>query len=234
MKALKDGYSIGRAISDAPDNATLSSVLMVIENKQLRTAITVDSIEGLAATATSADSFVSSTTTSYQSILSKITQGALVVTEYLSVTTKAVAGYFDKLFAKEVYTDKVCIKKSNGQDVCITGDQVEQMLNTTSLPLLTPATTLPTGAQESATTTLENSIGGNLVDTATSTSANTSTSSPGIPELDVTQPSSSTTPDVVETVPPSVATSSLLDEVSSVEPVLPVLSPTPETASTTP
>ena len=41
---------------------------------------------------------------------------------------KAVRGYFDTLFAKEIYTEKVCIKKSNGTNVCLTGENVESML----------------------------------------------------------------------------------------------------------
>jgi hypothetical protein len=52
---------------------------------------------------------------------------------------KAVTGYFDTLFAKEIYTDKVCVKKSDGTSACFDGDQVEHMLNSSPLQLLTPS-----------------------------------------------------------------------------------------------
>jgi hypothetical protein len=71
--------------------------------------------------------------------VSQISLGNSIVNEYLALSVKAVNGYFDKLFAKEIYTDKVCIKKSNGTDVCLTGDQVEGLMNTSQLPLLTPS-----------------------------------------------------------------------------------------------
>ena len=150
MKATEDGYSIGRAISDAPDVAT-SSVLIVVENKMHTMSIT--SIAGLTTLASSPDSFIQATTTVYQIITNKLAYSTSVVTEYLSVKVQAVAGYFDKLFAKEIYTDKVCVKKSNGQDICITGDQVESMLNPIQTPLLTPPSVLgQTGSGSQGTT----------------------------------------------------------------------------------
>jgi hypothetical protein len=135
MKAAGSSYAIGRAISDAI-NASTSKVLMVVENKHRE--MNLSSIEGLANIATSSESFVRATTTVYDMVTNKLSHSVSVVNEYFSLTTKAVAGYFDKLFAKEIYTDKVCIKKSNGEDVCLTGDQVENVLNATQIPLLTP------------------------------------------------------------------------------------------------
>ena len=57
--------------------------------------------------------------------------------EYVSAKVSAVAGYFDKLFAKEIFTETICIKKSDGTDICLNGDQVENMLNATEAPLTT-------------------------------------------------------------------------------------------------
>jgi hypothetical protein len=134
MKATDNAYTIGRAISDADSSAT-TSVLMVVENKHH--TVTIASIEGLTILASSSDSFSKPSRSVYETVVEKIVHGNTVVVEYFSLTTKAVAGYFDKLFAKEIYTEKVCVKKSDGTDVCLNGDQVEEMLNASQIPLLT-------------------------------------------------------------------------------------------------
>ena len=52
------------------------------------------------------------------------------------------------LFAKEVHTDKLCVKKSNGDDVCLSGDQLasllaQQVVPTVSVAPVVDATTVP-------------------------------------------------------------------------------------------
>src|SRR6185436_506169 len=35
----------------------------------------------------------------------------------------------EKLFAKEVHTEKLCVKKNDGSEICVTGDQLSAVLN---------------------------------------------------------------------------------------------------------
>jgi hypothetical protein len=205
MKANKTAYTIGRAISNAEVTSTSSTVLMVVENKEH--TFKIASIEGLSNIATSSESFVRATTTMYQVVTNTLSQGISVVNEYFSLTTKAVAGYFDTLFAKEIYTDKVCIKKSNGEDVCLTGDQVESVLNATQIPLLTPP--------------VNNNQGGGVPNTASSTDTGTST--------DATVTGTST--DIVSDTTP---TPSVPDQGSTEPVVVPPVVDTPSTVVETP
>jgi hypothetical protein len=194
MKAVESSYTIGRAISDTTDVPT-SSVLMVVENKNID--IKILSIAGLAAVATSPDTFAKATTTVYQTLTDRLSHGTAVVTEYLSVRAKAVVGYFDKLFAKEIYADKVCIKKSDGQDVCITGDQVQSMLQGAQV---SPSTNQPTVVEQNNVQPPS--------DTSTSTSQTsevaTTTDSSSITVASTTTPTdtatfASSTPEIVTT-----------------------------------
>lgn len=43
------------------------------------------------------------------------------------------ANGLDKLFAREIETEKLCVKKSNGTSICINGDQLDDLLGNTSL-----------------------------------------------------------------------------------------------------
>jgi hypothetical protein len=48
-----------------------------------------------------------------------------------------------QVFAKEVYTDKLCVKKSDGDNVCVTGDELAQLLAAGGSPPA-PDPSLPT------------------------------------------------------------------------------------------
>jgi hypothetical protein len=173
MKQTESGYSIGRAISSAED-IPQASVLMLVDNKH-RT-VTIASLSGLEVLTEEARVSSSVPSTSiYSLIAEKISHGNTVVTEYLALSVKGVSGYFDKLFAKEIYTEKMCVKKSNGTNVCLTGDQVESMLNTTQMQLLTPGTTgSSTGGTTGGSTP---SAGGSMTgDTGTGSGSGTGSS----------------------------------------------------------
>lgn len=195
MKAVGTDYSLGRAISDAPDAAT-ASVLMVVENKY--NVMKITSIAGLTAIASTPDSFVHATTTVYQTIIDKLVYGTSVANEYLSVQVKAIAGYFDKLFAREIYTDKVCIKKNDGQDVCLTGDQLDSMLHPVSGQSSSQSSntglhtiSLPSNTSTSATTS-------EVTSSATTTDISTSSTTEMV-KPNETPASASSTPEVMTT-----------------------------------
>jgi hypothetical protein len=207
MKTKSSTHVIGRAISSADPSATSSMILMVVENKDY--TFKLSSIEGLSNIATSSESFVRATTTMYQVVTNTLEHGVSVVNEYFSLTTKAVAGYFDKLFAKEIYTDKVCIKKSNGVDVCLTGDQVESVLNATQIPLLTPAVNnnqgggasvvVPDGSSGTSSTT-----NAGVISTSTDTGVGSSTPITPVPVVVPPVDTSTVAPVVPDTTPVSV------------------------------
>jgi hypothetical protein len=58
-------------------------------------------------------------------ISDRVLSGVKVVTDFVSARVTAVRGYFDELFAKKVHTDELCLKKSDGGEVCINGDQLQ-------------------------------------------------------------------------------------------------------------
>jgi hypothetical protein len=108
--------------------------MMIVENKEREVALS--GVEGLSYLSSLASSTPTITVT--QRLTDQVSLGYKVVKEYIATTVSAVNGYFDRLFAREVYTDNLCVKKSDGSNVCITGDQVEQILNSSNIPLLIP------------------------------------------------------------------------------------------------
>jgi hypothetical protein len=148
MKLTDSGISLGRAISDADTSAT-TSIMMVVENKEH--TYTLSGIEGL----TYLTSIASSTelTTSVESSLrERLMSGLSVVKEYVAVKVSAVTGYFDKLFAREVYTHKLCVQKASGENICLTGDEVERVMNTTNQGQYTAPTSIPVEQSNNAGT----------------------------------------------------------------------------------
>ncbi len=84
-----------------------------------------------------------------------------------------------KLFAKEVHTDTLCVKKSDNSEVCVTGDQLSQLL-------------AGSGGSYTVTSTMNPSTSlGSPAPTESSTSTATTTASP------VVQPTATTTTEVV-------------------------------------
>jgi trimeric autotransporter adhesin len=57
-------------------------------------------------------------------IVGKISNGIKVLTDFVAIKISAISGYFDKLFTKEL-----CIAKANGENVCITGEDLERIKN---------------------------------------------------------------------------------------------------------
>jgi hypothetical protein len=204
MKATENGFMIGRAISNADESATSTTVLMVVENKQK--SLTLSGIDGVAALASS--TFATAGTSTVATTLSeKLARGGSVVAEYVSMKMSAVVGYFDTLFAKKIYTNTLCVKKSDGTDVCLTGDQVESMMNASQIPLMNPsASNNQGGASGGSSLPTDGTVLGtsteSLPSNGTSTDGDTTSSSTGIgdtqPPLDILDPTptggSTTTP----------------------------------------
>jgi hypothetical protein len=126
----------------------------------------------------------------------------------------AVVGYFDTVFAREVYADKLCVKKSDGGIVCLTGDEVESVFNATQIPLLDPSssggTVLGTSSSTEAVPLLipqeENSATTTIPTEEVETSATTTTESSiatdsPLPATETVVEDAVPTVDSVDTVP---------------------------------
>ncbi len=72
-------------------------------------------------------------------ISKKMSAGHKVLTDFVAARISAVRGYFTELFAKKIHADQLCLKKSAGGEVCITGDKLEQLLQAESNRLVPPA-----------------------------------------------------------------------------------------------
>ncbi|MBP6888067.1 MAG: hypothetical protein KBC21_00005 [Candidatus Pacebacteria bacterium] len=126
MRLTENGQSVGRALSSSPADATSSLIMMIVENTEK--SFTITGVDGL--------SLISSTSTAASSIRDAITQrlsqGLSVVREYVAVTVKGVTGYFDTLFAKDIYTDsidtKVICLGEEGNKTCVTKEKLDSLL----------------------------------------------------------------------------------------------------------
>jgi hypothetical protein len=61
-------------------------------------------------------------------LVAKITSGTRFLTDFTVARITALRGYFEELFAKKIHTDEICVKKSDGTEFCLTGDQLQSML----------------------------------------------------------------------------------------------------------
>src|ERR1035437_5628787 len=70
-------------------------------------------------------------------IQDKITSGAKLLTDFVAVRITAIRGYFDELFANKVHTKQICVKKSDNTEVCVNGDELQNIIDKTAT-VLTP------------------------------------------------------------------------------------------------
>lgn len=82
-------------------------------------------------------------------ISSLFNQSTSIIHDFVSLQVTAVHGYFSEIWTEKVNTrelvasgatigqahvETLCIKKSNGSEICLTGDQLEMMLGSTIAP----------------------------------------------------------------------------------------------------
>jgi hypothetical protein len=58
----------------------------------------------------------------------KIAEGRQFMTDFVAARVTAIRGYFDELFARKIHTQEICVKKSDGAEACITGDELNSLL----------------------------------------------------------------------------------------------------------
>lgn len=58
-------------------------------------------------------------------IAQKVADGVHFLTDFVVARVTAIRGYFDELFARKVHTDELCLKKKDGTEVCVNGEQLQ-------------------------------------------------------------------------------------------------------------
>ena len=87
----------------------------------------------------------------------------------------AIRGYFDEIFAEKVHLKELCVKTSDGSEVCVNGDQINTLLNNANIdPISVPdPISPPADSSSSMGTETESSIPNPEPDTSTETSTST-------------------------------------------------------------
>jgi hypothetical protein len=69
----------------------------------------------------------------FATVLARFDEGIDTVTNFVAVHVTAAYGTFGKLFADEVTTDKLCVRKADGSKVCFTGEELEEAIGGTTI-----------------------------------------------------------------------------------------------------
>ena len=72
----------------------------------------------------------------------KISASAKILTDFISARVTAIHGYFDEIFVKKAHVEQICVKKSDGTEACVNGDQLQTILSNDT-PASVPAVETP-------------------------------------------------------------------------------------------
>ena len=206
--------------------------------------VTPASAVNASTTATSADNGLSTMVEAIQAetardpvviIGNKIASKSRFLTDFVSARVTAIRGYFDEIFAKKVHTEEICLQKSDGSEVCVTGDQIQNIVDGTATTtvktvVVTPAS-VPASPPPAPPTTPAPSDNASSAPVEPPPSSATTTPEAGVPVDDGT---STTTPAVdlapaPETPPEIVSVPAPADPAPAPEPTPPPADPVPET-----
>jgi hypothetical protein len=62
------------------------------------------------------------------SVGEKLTRGMRLLTDFIVARITAIRGYFDEIFVRRVHTEELCVRKSDGNEVCMNGDELESAI----------------------------------------------------------------------------------------------------------
>jgi len=229
MKATSDGMIIGQAISTY-NGEGVGQVMVFVKNTYSNAGYSIAEQKILLG-----DVYSSGMTNLVDSIKTEMSREAAVVigkkiadggqflTDFVSARVTAIRGYFDEIFTKKIHTEQLCVKKSDGSEVCVSGDQVQNILDNTNTKAETPAANTNNYAQNS---TPEPVVVTPEADVIQSTGSTTESAVSNAPEANsgptepVVQPESTpTTVPAVEVVPEVAAPVATSPEPAS-EPVV--------------
>jgi hypothetical protein len=141
----------------------------------------------------------------YETIMDRIAHALGIIREIVVGRIIAIRGYFEEVWAKklhseEVHTDTLCMKKSNGSEICITGDQLQSIMTSQSVAPVQQVSSSPVSSTSTPTSSPTPVDSGSTTPTATPESTITTT-----PVITESAPSS-TIETVTETGPTGVDT----------------------------
>jgi hypothetical protein len=67
-------------------------------------------------------------------ISKKISDCKQFLADFVSARVTAIHGYFDEVFSQKIHTSELCVKKSDNNEVCVNGDQINSLLNANDNP----------------------------------------------------------------------------------------------------
>ena len=62
-------------------------------------------------------------------ISTKIANAKQFLTDFVVARVTAIRGYFDEIFVRKIHGESICVKKTDGSEICIDGDGLQDMLN---------------------------------------------------------------------------------------------------------
>ena len=237
MKATKEGMVVGQALT-AYEGEGEGEVIMLIKNTYYSGNLSIAQQQVLlgltSLTASSTSSGLSTLIASIQSEASrspveiigeKITNNTAFLTDFVSARVTAIRGYFDEIFVKKLHTEQVCVKKSDGTEICVNGDQIDSLLQKENI---TPVSNEASAPASTPTPVVESTPAPTTTDPTTTPSVDPTSNQAPIGEI-----TPSDTPVVPESAPQSVPDPTPVSEstpapISAPEPVsAPVVDPAP-------
>lgn len=122
MKSDGVGNVIGLAMSNF-DNLGVGTVMVFVKNIDLG-YVGQDTV--LLSDVLSIQSEVSRDP--IEIISQKITDGSRFLINFVAARVTAIRGYFEEIFTEKIHAEQLCIKKSDDNEVCINGDQIDLLL----------------------------------------------------------------------------------------------------------
>lgn len=137
MKADGAGLIIGQAISSY-SGSDVGMVIVIVKNFEFGDTTVLLGNVSPKLNADGTDNGLSTLVATIQAEASrnpvtvigqKISDGKQFLTDFVAARVTAIRGYFDEVFAKKIHTEEICVKKSDGTEVCVNGDQINNMIN---------------------------------------------------------------------------------------------------------
>ena len=140
MKSDGEGPVIGQAMSDY-NNSDIGLVVVFIKNFESgnSNSILLGDIYHIMSTSTATTTDIVSNIQSeiirdpIAVILNKIKNNTKFLIDFVTARVTAIRGYFDEIFTKKIHTEKLCVKKTDGNEVCVNGDELDSLIQKANL-----------------------------------------------------------------------------------------------------
>jgi hypothetical protein len=164
MKATSDGMIIGQALSSF-EGEGIGQIVVFIKNTYSSAGYSIKEqsvlLGDISSSVSDIENGLSTLISNIQSEISreasviigqKISEGKQFLTDFITARITAIRGYFDEIFTKKIHTEQLCVKKSDGSEVCVNGDQVQNLFGETRMVTETPVTQeVPVVAESTST-----------------------------------------------------------------------------------